>query len=174
MDAARESCSFASFLARTPGATEDFSVAAKLLVEKLDCPTARHPIVLRWIDRLKRIVPVPVPISDQRCAGDEAAPDSCDQSVDMGGNGIGLSRFLKVVLAPPGDPFVEKGEIAGRLDVVTERLQRPDNDIAMRLFALDGGVGLEHEPLRPVAAFLVLLGEEETQNRFRWLIMLKR
>jgi hypothetical protein len=85
----------------------------------------------------------------------------------MGGNGIGLSRFLKVVLAPPGD-------IAGRLDVVTECLQRPNNDIAMRLFALDGGIGFEHEPLRPVAAFLVLLGEEEAQNRFRWLIMLKR
>ncbi len=92
----------------------------------------------------------------------------------MGRNGIGLSRLLKIVVAPPGDPFVEKGEIAGRFDIVAERLQRPDDDIAMRLLALDGGIGLEHEPLRPVAAFLVLLGEEDAQNRFRWLIMLER
>ena len=85
-----------------------------------------------------------------------------------------MSRFLKIVLAPPGDRFVEKGEIAGRFDVVTKRLQRPNDDIAMRLLALDGGIGLEHEPLRPVAAILVLLGEEDAQNRFRRLVMLER
>ena len=48
----REGIVFLRLLARTPGTMEDFSVAAKLLIEKLDCPTARHPIVLRWIDWL--------------------------------------------------------------------------------------------------------------------------
>ena len=88
--------------------------------------------------------------------------------------GIGLSRLLEIVLAPPGDGFVEEGEVAGRFDIVAERLQRPDDDVAMRLPILNGGIGLEHEPLRPVAAFLVLLGEDDAQNRLGRLVVLER
>ena len=82
--------------------------------------------------------------------------------------------LLEVVLAAPGDGFVEKGEIAGRFDVVAQRLQRPDDDVAMRLLVLDGGIGFEHEPLRPVALLLVLLGENGAQNLLGRSVMLER
>ena len=44
----------------------------------------------------------------------------------------------------------------------------------MRLPVLHHGIGLEHEPLRPVAALFVLLSEENAQNLFDRLIMLER
>src|SRR5208283_6192879 len=97
----REGVEFLRLFRGTPGVTEDYGVAAKLLVEKRDRPTARHPIALRRIDRLKGIVPIAIPIADQACAGDETFSHRRDQSVDMGRDGIGLSRLLEVVLAPP-------------------------------------------------------------------------
>ena len=100
--------------------------------------------------------------------------DRGDQPVDVGGDGIGQRGLLEVVLAPPGDRLVEKGEIAGRLHVVAQRLQRPDDDVAVRLAVLNGAVGLEHEPLRPVAALLVLLGEKDAQNRLGRRVVLQR
>ena len=170
--AASESCSSACFEA--PGATKDFGVAAKLLVQKRDGPAAHHPVALRGIDGLKRIVPVAVAIADQMRAGDEALAHRCDQLVDVGCDRIGMGRLLKIVLAPPGDRFVEKGEIAGRFDIVAESFQRPDDDVAMRLPVLHGRIGLEHEPLRPVASLLVLLGENDAQNRLGRLVVLQR
>ena len=56
------------------------------------------------------------------------------------------------VVAPPGDRLVEEGEVVGRFEVVAERLQRPDDDVAMAVPVADVRIGLEHEPLRPVAA----------------------
>ena len=58
-----------------------------------------------------------------------------DQLVDMGCDGIGMGGLLQIVLAPPGDWFVEKGEIAGRFDIVAQSLQRPDDDVAMRFLS---------------------------------------
>src|SRR5271166_392539 len=54
-----------------PGVTKDCGVSAKLLVEKRDSPTAHHPVALCRVDRLKRVVPVAVPIADQVRARDE-------------------------------------------------------------------------------------------------------
>ena len=62
------------------------------------------------------------------------------------------ARSPRVVVAPPGDRLVEEGEVVGRLDVVAERLERPDHDVAMAVPVADLRVRLEHEPLRPVAA----------------------
>ena len=70
--------------------------------------------------------------------------------------------------------FVEKGKIAGGLDIVAERLERPDDDVAVRLLVLHDGIGFEHEPLRPVAALLVLLSEEDAQDLFDRLIVFER
>jgi hypothetical protein len=47
-------------LVGSPGATQDFCLAAKLLVQKGDGPAADHTVAVRGIDRLKRILPVPV------------------------------------------------------------------------------------------------------------------
>ena len=55
----------------------------------------------------------------------------------------------------PGQGFVEEAEVARLLDIVAQRLQRPDDDVAMAAAGPDLRIGLEHEPLRPVAALLV-------------------
>ena len=88
--------------------------------------------------------------------------------------GSACARLLEIVLAAPRDRLVEESKIAGGLDIVAERLERPDDDVAMRLPVLHHGIGFEHEPLRPVAALLVLLGEEDAQDLFDRLIMLER
>ena len=65
------------------GVTKNCRVAAKPLVEKDDGPTADHPIELRRIDWLKRVVPVAVPVADQLCARDEALAHRCNQLVAL-------------------------------------------------------------------------------------------
>src|SRR4029079_3213281 len=76
--------------------------------------------------------------------------------------------------APPGVDLVEKVEIPCRLDVVTKSLQRPDDHIAMGVTVLDGGIGLQHKPLGPVATDFILLRKYDPQNVFHGLVMLKR
>ena len=88
--------------------------------------------------------------------------------------GSACGVFVEIVLAAPRDRLIEKSKIAGGLDIVAERLERPDDDVAMRLLVLHHGIGFEHEPLRPVAAAFVLLREEDAQNLFDWPIMLER
>ena len=82
----------------------------------------------------------------------------------MGGDRVAAFGRRHVAVAPPGDRLVEEAEIVGRLDIVAERLQRPDDDVAVAVAVADMGVGLEHEPLRPVAAVLVLLGEDDRED----------
>ena len=90
------------------------------------------------------------------------------------GHRVGMRGLVEIVLAPPRDRLVEKSEIAGGLDIVAERLERPDDDVAMRLPVLHHGIGLEHEPLRPVAALFVLLREEDAQDLLDRPIVLER
>ena len=85
-----------------------------------------------------------------------------------------MRRLFEIVRAAPRDRLVEEGKIAGGLDIVAERLERPDDDVAVRLPVLHHGIGFEHEPLRPVAALFVLLSEENAQNLFDRLIVLER
>ena len=92
----------------------------------------------------------------------------------MGRDRVAAARSLEVVLAPPGDRLVEEGEVVGRLDIVAERLERPDDDVAMAVPVADVGIGLEHEPLRPVAARLVLLGEDDPQDLLDRRVVLER
>ena len=50
---------------------------------------------------------------------------------------VALRRRCEVVVAPPGDRLVEEGEVVRRLDIVAERLERPDDDVAMAVPVLD-------------------------------------
>ena len=90
------------------------------------------------------------------------------------GHRIGVRRLLEIVRAAPRDCLVEESKVAGRFDIVAERLERPDDDVAVRLLILHNGIGFEHEPLRPVAAVLVLLGKEDAQDLLDLLIVLER
>src|SRR5271165_1543738 len=125
---------------RAPDDPQDRGVATKLLSEKRYGPAARHPVAQGRIDRLERVVPVPVPVAQQMRAGDQALAHGRDQFVDVGRDRSTMRSLLKVVLAAPGDRFVEKVEIAGRFGVVADCLQWPDDDVPVRLFVLDGGV----------------------------------
>ena len=115
---------------------KDFGVAAKLLVEQNDRPGARHPVVFRRIDRLKRIVPVAVAITNEVRAGDEARAHRLYQLVDVAGHRVSARSLLEIVLAAPRNGLIEESKVAGGLDIVAERLERPDDDVAMRLLAL--------------------------------------
>ena len=64
----------------------------------------------------------------------------------------------EILLVAPGHRLVQEGEVVGRLDIVAQRLQRPDDDVAMGVPVLDLRIGLEHEPLRPVAPRLRTAG----------------
>ena len=86
------------------------------------------------------------------------------QLVDMVGDaGLVAAVRAKVVVRATARGR-RGGEIAGRLDVVAEGLERPDDDVAMAAAGADLRIGLQHEPLRPVAARLVLLGEDDAQD----------
>src|ERR1700733_1539753 len=154
--------------------TKDFGVAAELLVKESDGPSACHPIACRRIDRPKRVVPIAVAITNKVRAGNEARAHRLDQLDDVSSHQIDVRRLLEIIGAAPRNRLVEEGKIAGGLDVVTERFERPDDNVAMRLPVLHDGIGFEHEPLRPVAALFVLLSEENTQNLFDRLIMFER
>ena len=128
-----------SAASRAPDAPQDFGVATKLLVEKRNRPAARHPVAQSLIDRLERVVPIAVPVAQQMRAGNEALAHRCDQFGDVGRDRIAMGGLFEIVLAPPRDGFVEEGEIAGRFDVIAQGLQRPDDDVAMRLRVVDRG-----------------------------------
>ena len=81
---------------------------------------------------------------------------------------------FEIVLAAPRDRLIEESKIAGSFDIVAERLERPDDNVPGQLLALNGGVGFEHEPLRPVAAVRILLGEYYAQDFLHRLVMLER
>ena len=83
-------------------------------------------------------------------------------------------RLLEIVLPPPRDRLVEEREIVGGLDVVAQRLERPDDHVAVAVPVADLGVGLEHEPLRPVATRLVLLREDDPQDLLDRRVVLER
>ena len=107
-------------------------------------------------------------------AGDKARSRGRKQLFHMRSDSIGPRRLLKRVLAPPRDLLVEKADVAGRLDIVVERLERPDDDVSVADLILDDRIGFEHEPLRPVAARLVLLREDDAQDLLDRVVMFQR
>ena len=52
-------------------------------------------------------------------------------------DGVRALGRCEIVLAPPGDRLVEEGEVVRRFDIVAERLQRPDDDVAMAVPVAD-------------------------------------
>src|ERR1700722_14742681 len=85
-----------------------------------------------------------------------------------------MGGLLEIVCAAPRDRLIEESEIAGSLDIVAERLERPHDDVAVRLLVLHHGIGFQHEPLWPVAAVLVLLSKQDAEDLFDLLIVLER
>ncbi len=63
-----------------------------------------------------------------------------------------------------GNLLVEDGEVARRLEVVAERLDRPVDDVAVAVGRLHLAEPVEHEPLRPVAGCPVLVRVDEPEQ----------
>ena len=89
-------------------------------------------------------------------------------------NRIRVSGTLQRVFVAPRHGLVEKAQIAGGLDIIAKRLERPDDHIAVAVLVLNRRVGLEHEPLRPVAARRVLLREDPPQDLSDGFVVLER
>ena len=111
---------------------KDSGVSADLLVKQRDRPTAHHPVTLRGVDWLERVVPVSVSIPNQVCPRHEASAHALDELVDMRRDGVRTRGLLESVVAPPCASLVEERQISGRFDIVAKRLQRPHDDIAVR------------------------------------------
>src|ERR1019366_1178088 len=92
----------------------------------------------------------------------------------MHGNGIAVRRPVERVLAPPGDGLVEKAEVPRCLEIVVERLERPDDDISVTHSILDDRIRFEHEPLWPAALRLILLSEDNSQDLLDGMVMFQR
>ncbi len=148
---------------RPAGAVEDGGVAVHLLEEQRDGPARHHGVAKAGVGGLQRVVPVALAVADEMGAGDEARADGGEERVDVRGDRIAAGGDGQVVGAPR-HRLVEEGAVVGRLDVVAERLERPDDDVAVAVAVADLGVGRQHEPLRPVAAGLALLGEDGAQD----------
>lgn len=148
--------------------------AAELLDQEGDGPGADHPVAQMRVDRLQQIVPVAFAVAQQPRAEDEPLLHHRDDAVDMGRDRVAALGAGEILLVAPGHRLVQEGHVARGLDVVAQRLQRPDDDVAMGVPVLDRRVGLEHEPLRPVAPALVLLGEDGAQHLLRRGVVLQR
>ena len=157
-----------------PDAGQHLGVAVELLEEQGDGPARDHPVAHVRVGRLQRVVPVALAVADEVRAGDEPLAHGREQLVDMDRDRVALLGRLERVVLPPGHRLVENGEVVGRLDVVAERLQRPDDHVAMAVPVADLRVGLDHEPLRPVAARRLLLGEDDPHDLPHRRVVLER
>ena len=154
--------------------TQDLGVATDLLEQQRHRPAAHHPVAHARVDRLQRVVPVALPVADEMGAGDEALDHRRQQPLDVLGNRVAAWRELECIVHAPWYELVQKARVVGGFDIVVERLERPDDDVAVTVPVLDERVGLEHEPLRPVSARLVLLRENDAQDLFHRLVVLQR
>jgi hypothetical protein len=110
---------------------------------------------------LERVVPVAVAVCRQRAPGDRALRDARDRTPEVLGDRRGLAER---VVADEGDRLVEQARVARRAQVVANRKDRPEDDVAVRVLL----PGLrerrqELEGLRPVAAG-VLRPEDAQQH----------
>ena len=108
--------------AGAPRAAQNLRVSAKLLMEQRDCPTARHPFALFSLNRLQRVVPVAVSVANQVGSRYETPSHRSDLHRDMRGDRIAALCSFERALAPPGDFFVQKSDVARRFDVIAQRL----------------------------------------------------
>ena len=155
-------------------ALQHLGVAVELLEQQRDRPAAHHPVAHLRVGRLQRVVPVAFAVADQVRIRDEPLADRGEQLVDMRRDRILARRRLGIILPPPRNRLVEEREIVRGLDVVAERLERPDDHVAVAVPVPDRAIGLEHEPLRPVATRLVLLREDDPQDLLDRLVVLER
>ena len=161
-------------LAAAAGPDEHFRVAVQLLEEQRDRPARDHPVAHLRVCRLQRIVPVALAVTDQLRARNEPIAHRRDELRHVRRHRVPVCSRSKILLAPPRDRLIQEPEIARRLDIIAQRLQRPHDDVAVAVPVADLRIRLEHEPLRPVALRFVLLRKDDPQDLPDRGVMLER
>ena len=108
----------------------------------------------RGVGRLQCIVPVAMTVCGKRCPGYDPATYQCQclRSVlphcrKRSSIRLGIEKR---------DAFFEDARIAGRDEILRQRQDRPEHDVAVRIAGTHRAVAFEeHEPLRPVAVRLL-------------------
>ena len=146
-----------------PRPSADRPIPIERLVGELDGPGADQPPGHRRVGRLERVFPVATGEDRERRAGDAVVLDSGDLPIHVCEDRIGLARHRLRLAIGPCDALIEDREVAGRLHVVAQGLDRPEDDVGVAVGRPHLSVPVEHEPLRPVAGvrILVLVDEPE-------------
>ena len=130
-------------------------------------PGAAHVVAHRRVGRLQRVVPVAVAVRRQRGAGDRAPARHGERAQHVLPDRAALAGPA-AALRVERDRLVEDRRVAARDQVLAEREQRPEHDVAVRVAGADRGVALEeHEPLRPVAVGALRLHHAQQQVAHR-------
>ncbi|MNN07326.1 hypothetical protein D3C81_1201500 [compost metagenome] len=122
---------------------------------------------------MKRIVPIAVTIRRQIRVVQEMPADVVDFLLRMFADRRWFGRRLKASFFRIRYLFVQQPEVPGGRQVIAQHFQRPDNNVAMALLLLDPGVTVKHKPLRPVSAFLILMGIYRFQDVFDHPVFLR-
>src|SRR5882757_1539095 len=74
-----------------------------------------------------------------------------DDAVAVGPKGVGVAGGGERHGVGVAELRLEEGKVVARLEVVAQRLDRPEADVAVAVRLLDEAERREHEPLRPAA-----------------------
>src|SRR5581483_7287796 len=121
-----------------------------------DRPRAAHVLTQRRVGRLQGVVPVAVTVGGELRAGNAPPVDDSEGALDV----LPYRRALTSMRAFDVEERhlrFEDGGIARGDDVLRERQQRPEDDVAVRVPRADPALPLdEHEPLWPVAVRILI------------------
>ena len=133
------------------------------LVVQRDGPRAAQLVGERRIGRLQRVVPVTVAVGRQARTRDHAPLDQRERALDVRQH-AGVLRLRVALGMEVRQLLVEQRGIVAGQQVLREREQRPEHDVAVRVSRADAALAIEeHEPLRPIAV-LVLVAEHAQQQ----------
>ena len=128
-----------------------------------DGPGAAQSLAHRRVGWLQRVVPIAVPVRHEVCVRDDARRDDRQRPLGVRPHG-GALRVIGSDRVEERHDGVEDRPVVGGQEVLRQRVQRPEDDVAVRVGRPDIAFALEeHEPLRPVAVG-VLIGKDAQQE----------
>ena len=133
------------------------------LVVQRDGPRTAQLVGERRVCRLQRVVPVTVAVGRQARTRNHAPLDQRERALDVRQH-AGVLRLRVALGMEVRQLLVEQRGIAAGQQVLREREQRPEHDVAVRVCRADAALAFEeHEPLRPIAV-RVLVAEHAQQQ----------
>ena len=134
----------------------------RLMMER-DRPGAAEALGEGGVDGLERVVPVAVAVGGEAGARDHAPRDHAERALHVREQRRPL-RARVALRAEEVHSLVEDSRVVRGEQILRERQQRPEDDVAVRVAGSDAALALEeHEPLRPVAVG-ILVAEDAQQE----------